>query len=180
MLKIKVDIQPVQTFLKAMGGKLQNRRPFLREVKDIMQSAVEENFEQEGRPKWQPLKPATIKARGNKGDGKILQVSGQLARSIVGRYDNDEALVGTNLRYARIHQMGGTVKHEARTGVVTYFRRAGNGRQFSSEKRAHFGMKVNHPSYNVKIPARPFLMLTDKEKSAILKAAQTYLKEPNA
>ncbi|HOX23542.1 MAG TPA: phage virion morphogenesis protein, partial [Elusimicrobiales bacterium] len=99
------------------------------------------------------------------------------ARSITGRYDNKEALVGTNLAYAAIHQLGGVVKHKPRAGVVAYFRRHGKGQRFSSEKQAHYGMKVNHPAWKVRIPARPFLQLVESDKAEILEAAKTYLKE---
>lgn len=38
---------------------------------------------------------------------QILQVSGQLASSINTYYDNDSAVIGSNLEYAAIHQLGG-------------------------------------------------------------------------
>ena len=37
----------------------------------------------------------------------ILQVSGQLASSVNTYYDNDSAVIGSNLEYASIHQLGG-------------------------------------------------------------------------
>ena len=37
----------------------------------------------------------------------ILQVSGQLASSVNTYYDNDSAVIGSNLEYAAIHQLGG-------------------------------------------------------------------------
>ena len=38
---------------------------------------------------------------------EILQVEGQLATSITTQYDNESALIGSNLAYAAIHQLGG-------------------------------------------------------------------------
>ena len=39
--------------------------------------------------------------------GQILQVEGKLAASINTYYDNDSAVIGSNLEYAAIHQLGG-------------------------------------------------------------------------
>ena len=36
-----------------------------------------------------------------------MQVSGQLASSVNTYYDNDSAVIGSNLEYATIHQIGG-------------------------------------------------------------------------
>lgn len=41
--------------------------------------------------------------------GMILQVSGQLASSVNIYYDNDSALIDSNLAYAAIHQRGGQI-----------------------------------------------------------------------
>lgn len=39
--------------------------------------------------------------------GQILQVSGQLASSINTYYDDESVIIGSNLDYAAIHQLGG-------------------------------------------------------------------------
>jgi len=175
LIKVHLDMADVQARLQGLQGKLHNRRPFMKAVKNIMQNAVEENFAQEGRPKWTPLRAATLARRGNKGDGKILQVTGRLVNSIMGRYDDNSAIVGTNVRYAAIHQFGGTIKQKARTGVVHYFQRHGNGQRFSRENGAHYGMKRDHKAYSITMPARPFLALTTEDKEQIRAAAITYL-----
>jgi phage virion morphogenesis protein len=64
---------------------------------------VEENFEQQGRPRWQALKNPSEKRQG----GRILQDSGQLAASISTRSNRNMAMVGTNKVYGAIHQFGG-------------------------------------------------------------------------
>ena len=75
-----------------------------------MADATEENFSQQGRPdKWQELAESTIKKRKKAGHwpGQILQVEGRLATSITTQYDNESAIIGSNLDYAAIHQLGG-------------------------------------------------------------------------
>ena len=39
--------------------------------------------------------------------GLILQVTGQLASSVNTYYDDNSAVIGSNLDYAAIHQLGG-------------------------------------------------------------------------
>ncbi|MCZ5321378.1 phage virion morphogenesis protein [Escherichia coli] len=46
---------------------------------------------------------------------QILQKSGRLVASIRSAVNNNEATVGTNVRYARIHNEGGEIRHQART-----------------------------------------------------------------
>ena len=67
--------------LKRKSG---NIRPALVGIAGIMMDSTEENFENEGRPRWPDLSESTKKARAKKGKytGKILQVKGQLAASI--------------------------------------------------------------------------------------------------
>jgi phage virion morphogenesis protein len=109
MINITVDDKGVVQLLKRIEQKMGNMRPVMRVIAGIMHDAVEENFEKEGRPKWKPLKKSTIKQRERKGHwpGKILQVSGQLASSITQKATSTSAIVGTNKKYAAIHQFGG-------------------------------------------------------------------------
>ena len=72
-----------------------------------------------------------------------MQVEGKLAASINTYYDNDSAVIGSNLEYAAIHQLGG---------------QAGRNK-------------------SVKIPARPYLFLTDDDYDEILHNIENYLKE---
>lgn len=82
----------------------------MKNIAGIFASSTEDNFKDGGRPdKWTDLADVTKKQRKKKGHwpGQILQVTGQLASSINTRYDNDSAVVGSNLDYAAIHQLGG-------------------------------------------------------------------------
>ena len=109
MITIKIDSEQLQKELTALIQKAVDRRPLMKNIAGIMHNAVEENFAQEGRPKWVPLGQKTIIARQKKGywPGQILQQTGKLAASISSYSDNDQAVVGTNVVYAAIHQFGG-------------------------------------------------------------------------
>lgn len=129
-------------------------------IAGIMHDEVEENFAQQGRPGWLGLKAPVAKRRQG---GMILQDSGQLAASIEQGYDGSSAWVGTNKVYAAIHQLGG----QTRPHIITP----------RKKKALAFGgrvvTKVNHPGS--KIPARPFLSITDSGERHILSAVSAYL-----
>lgn len=81
----------------------------MKNIAGIFAYSTEENFENEGKPKWTGLKKVTKKARTKikKWPGKILQVEGMLAGSLSTQYDDSSAIIGSNLPYAAIHQKGG-------------------------------------------------------------------------
>lgn len=82
----------------------------MKNIAGIFAYSTEENFKNEGRPdKWTELSESTIKQRtkNKQWPGMILQISGQLASSVNTYYDDDSAIIGSNLEYAAIHQIGG-------------------------------------------------------------------------
>ncbi len=109
-IEIKIDNNDVERKLLELAQKSENLRPLIKNIAGIFASATEENFKNEGRPdKWTELSEATKKQRTKqkKWPGQILQVSGQLASSISTQYDAESAIIGSNLDYAAIHQLGG-------------------------------------------------------------------------
>ncbi len=154
-MKLDIDISDeFRDWLDKLAARCQHREPLMNKVAGIMLDAVDENFVQDGRPAWQPLKYR---------DGKPLMRTGRLHGSIEPFADNDQAVVGTNVVYARIHQMGGKTRPHIirpRNKKALYF----NGR---------FASQVNHPGSD--IPARPFLSLTDDDNDAIRQAVIDHL-----
>lgn len=161
MIEARLVYQPWLRAMRRAADEMGNARPLMRSVAGIMFRAVEDNFEQQGRPKWQDLQPGTKMARAKEGTwpGKILQRSGGLASSIQQRFNEREAVVGTNKAYAAIHQFGGrTSPHVIRP---------------KTKRALSFGgivvRSVNHPGSN--IPARPYLRLTISDHRDILLAS---------
>lgn len=154
MIKIQVNLTQLSQALDQLLNGLHDTTPLMHEVAFLMQDAVAENFEQGGRPTWAP-----------KADGKAsrLQRSGRLRTSITREFDKSSATVGTNVVYAAIHQFGGTTSpHVIRP-------RNKKALKFNGKIRR----SVNHPGS--KIPARPFLALTDEDMNEIELTAQEYL-----
>lgn len=109
-IEIKLDNKEVESRLLDLAKRSENLRPLMKNIAGIFAYSTEENFKEEGRPdKWIDLAESTKKQRTKTGHypGQILQVSGQLASSISTYYDNDSAVIGSNLDYAAIHQLGG-------------------------------------------------------------------------
>lgn len=175
MFKIEIDDQDVQAMLKELARKVDDLTPFMRRAAGILHDAVEENFEQEGRPKWKALKPSTISQREKRGHwpGKILQVSGQLAASIDQQSGSDFALVGTNKKYARAHQEG----FEGTVSIGGYVRKQKSRDVKQGRKIVAKGIAVVKPhSRKMSIPARPFLQVTDGDLRKIVDAGEEFLR----
>jgi phage virion morphogenesis protein len=108
MIEIRIDSAKLVAALRRLIASGRDLTPAMRRAAGIMHDAVEENFEEEGRPKWKSLAASTLRQRAKEGStGKILQRRGNLARSITRHADAESATVGTNLVYAAIHQLGG-------------------------------------------------------------------------
>lgn len=139
--------------LERLADRVQHRQPLMRTISEDMMAAVHENFEQEGRPRWLPIQRV----------GEILRDKGNLFNSLDSDCDNDEAVVGTNLVYARIQNEGGTTRPHVirpKNKQALYF----NGR---------YAKKVNHPGSV--IPARRFLSLTEDDYEGVAQDIDEYL-----
>lgn len=150
---IKINSDSLDAKLAQIAEACQNREPLMRNLSEQLLDCVYENFEQQGRPGWQPITR----------DGKILQDTGRLKNSIVAEHTNNSAKVGTNVEYAAIHQYGGKTKPHVimpKTAKALKF----NG---------VFAKKVNHPGSN--IPARPFLSVTDGDIEELKETVEDYL-----
>src|SRR5574344_1401820 len=119
-IEVKLDNKEVQDALIKVAQKCENLKPLMKNIAGIMADSTEGNFAQEGRPdKWQELTESTIKKRTKTGHypGKILQVEGQLTTSVTTYYDNESAIIGSNLAYAAIHQLGGQAGKGKKTTI---------------------------------------------------------------
>lgn len=99
MIDVKIDnIFVVLNQIERLGNGIENRYLLMHRLSETMHTAVKLNFRYAGRPKWLGLKYRA---------GKPLTDTGRLKDSFSTMYDNDTALVGTNIIYAAIHNFGG-------------------------------------------------------------------------
>lgn len=172
---ITYDIGDFERSLGELINRLEHREPLMRELAAAMGDAVEENFAREGRPEWMGWSPAWARKRRG---GKILQKSGRLAASITQRSSNDAAVVGTNVKYARIHQEGGEISIAPRSQRAYYRQNKDGsvGNRFVKKSRSNFSQWHTMGAYKIKMPARPFLHLTEEDVSRMEDTAEDYLK----
>lgn len=118
-IEIKIDNKEVEKALLEIAQKTSNLRPLMKNIAGIMADSTEENFKEEGRPKWKDLseKTKTVRKKTRHYPGQILQVSGQLALSVTTQYDDSSAIIGSNKVYAAIHQLGGQAGKNKKTTI---------------------------------------------------------------
>ena len=116
-IEIKLDNKEVESRLLDWVKRSENLRPLMKNIAGIMADSTEENFKEEGRPKWKDLSEKTKTARKKTGHypGQILQVSGQLALSVTTQYDDTSAVIGSNKVYVANHQIGGQAGKNKKT-----------------------------------------------------------------
>ena len=158
--------------LKAAQDMMRSLKPYWQSVGSYIQrQTINERFEKEQSPtgeKWKPLSERTKAIRRKKhksGNMKILQDNGELRRSITYEAGTNYVRIGSVLKYARIHQFGGTVE-VSRVG------------QYKRDYKNHrFKRKWNSYSYSHKItiPARPFLGITAAECEHIKSMLKNYI-----
>ncbi|OSI25069.1 phage virion morphogenesis protein [Neisseria dumasiana] len=158
MIEIKINTDALQNSLNAIAQRASNTQPLMTQLARIMRNAVLDNFEAGGRPAWAPHKyPAAREGSG------LLQASGRLRNSIAPSSTATEAVVGTNVKYAAIHNFGG------KTSPHLIKSKNGKALQFGGR----FAKQVNHPGSN--IPARPFMTLQPEDEKALSDAVAEYL-----
>ncbi|WP_253566523.1 phage virion morphogenesis protein [Burkholderia cenocepacia] len=189
MIEIEIDESRFDAAMARVQALMRDASPITALISESMMGAVEENFAQQGRPKWLGLSPKTLKRRREEaGTGKILQRSGRLAGSVVPSHDATSARVGTNVVYAAIHQFGGSIQRHPMSGYVR-LRKDRNGMLLRQADHPHLAMfaKNGHKrvkvvkwtrtqGWTIKIPARPFLMLTEADNVEIELDVSAYLR----
>ena len=94
-------------FDKALGKaahKLGDTQALMESVGEALRSGTIERFEAEEDPQGKKWKPS---ARAMAGGGKTLDKESHVKDSIDYAATSDKVMVGSNLPYARIHQLGG-------------------------------------------------------------------------
>lgn len=109
MIEIEINnATEVAAMLERIAQATSHRAPLMRSIAGTMESAVLQNFDVGGRPKWLGLKYR---------QGSPLIDTENLMNSITSEYTNDEAIVGTNEPYAAIHQFGGKAGRGRRVDI---------------------------------------------------------------
>lgn len=146
--KVKITLNHIKDASKDM------KRPF-RIIAQEMRESVRENFEVGGRfSKAGSVIGGTSKWAKGKFGGSLIR-TGNLRDSITSKSDENGAQVGTNLKYAAIHNFGGKIKEH---DVVA---RNGRALKFVVSGKTLFRKKAHIPTMD--IPARPFMVVQPED-----------------
>lgn len=101
LMTVTVNDKAIRQALKSVDAALADMTPLMRRLAETLKTETDFNFEDQGRPSWEPSVAALARS------GMTLSKSGLLRRSITTAYDSISAGAGSNLDYAPIHQLGG-------------------------------------------------------------------------
>lgn len=116
-----VKVENAQAIGRALVGlqlRMRDLRPVLREIGASLLTSTQRRFEDEQAPSGAPWAPILR-------SGAILRDSGRLYQSLTYAVGQSQVEVGTNVVYARIHQLGG---------------KAGRGRKVTIKPRPYLGL----------------------------------------
>ena len=174
VIDIDINDAEIQAALNQLAAKLGDLTPFFKDVGETLLNSTRERFRTQTAPDgtaWAALSPA-YRARKPSHKDKPLTLSGVLRGTLTKQVDKDSLRIGTPLIYGATHQFGAA---KGSFGTVTarvneYTRRSRNGASFTV--RAHT-RPLRVPWGD--IPARPFLGLSEADRSDLLDALNEYL-----
>jgi phage virion morphogenesis protein len=162
---ITVNDKALQISLKNFSARI-SPQPLLNIAGEVMRGSVERTFREQGSPagSWAPLAASTLK-RGKGGAGrKILIQSGRLKNSLTYVTSGNVLTIGTNLKYAAIHQFGGFAGRSAPS----------SRRKLGQHIDQHFGVQGPMKWRRPFIPARPYLVFRPEDPQRMQDAMERY------
>lgn len=175
----KIDDADVRGALSRIARSAEHPENALHAIGAYGVHSTQRRFEREQAPDgtpWAPLSPRTANkrvGRGRRGTGHILRLSGRLYQSLTYEVSPDAVEWGSNVVYARIHQLGGEIDMPERRQRLTLKRTRRKGGGFISRfarasARGNISEhEVSVGAHTIRIPARPYLGLNDADRDEI-------------
>ena len=172
-ITITVDDAQARAMLERLGEP--GTQDLMPRLGEYLQASTQKRFKSQTAPDgpaWTPLQPRYARRKKYAKD-KVLTLRGYLRSGI--RYQVTgaaEVEVGSNTKYAAIHQLGGSIDQNAQSRKMRY--RSVAGRVLFAGRKHKRGVTerwVTRGAYQVNIPARPFLGISaegDKEIRSII------------
>lgn len=177
MITVEVQDKEVMAALSRLAGSVSNMKPALSEIGNTIKESTRLRIASgkqspDGAP-WKPWARSTAATRRKSGKGELMRFNSMLLNSINYRAAENSVEIGTNVKYAAIHQFGGDIQQNAHTRLGSSRRkRTASGRW--SKKRVSVSQHARG-AYSIHIPARPFLGISGADKTGILKALQKHI-----
>ena len=151
MIRIHIDDRQIQQALRCLRDAADDLAPALQDIGEYLASATRQRFAEGKDPKGAPWAPLSARTIAGKGHAKPLIGETGLLRKIRYQLEGpDTVAVGTGAEYGATHQFGA--------------------------KKGRFGKtRKGRPIPWGDIPARPFLGVSDEDRTAILDILQEHL-----
>lgn len=154
--------------------------PLMPRLGEYLQRSTQQRFKTQTAPDgtpWAPLSERYAKRKKQNKD-KILTLRGYLRRYIHYQVQDDHTVeVGSNQKYAAIHQFGGTIAQAPQSRKMR-FRTDGGRTLFAGQRHKNAEERwVTRGAYQVEIPARPYLGLSTQDTSEIRDIIRAWLVE---
>jgi phage virion morphogenesis protein len=181
---VTVNDAEVASALSEIVRQKRTAEPVLHRIADYLRQSEEKRFEAqvspEGQP-WQPLSPKYAAWKQRHGFiGGILTLHKHLRTEWSDRVQDNVLEFGTNKVYARIHQFGGPMHHEAHSSMMLRGLKGGkliSKKSASRKNRAGFTFQGTEiPATDATMPARPFFGLSQDDRSMILEICQRWMR----
>lgn len=159
-----LDDAAMRVALGRVEGLMTVPTPMLKQIGAGIVAAVQEHFELQSDPwgkPWHALCPAYLPMKQN---SRILTESHHLVDSVNYQVGTNSVSAGSNVIYARIHQLGGKIVPKTQP-ALSFLLGVGVG-----NKPGIVQVK------SVTIPARPYLGLGEAEKEAIALAVKLHVR----
>lgn len=128
--------------------------------------------------RWAALSPRYARRKERKRPGTPIlkfdnhMLGDQLSKQI----ESDTLYVGTNAPYGAIMHFGGKIHIAARSQQAYFHHSMGEvSPQFVEKRKANFAQWVTLPAYDIRVPARPWLGISDQDANEIAQITQDHL-----
>ena len=152
MLSLKDATRQIQNLMDTVM-RFNRRRPLFTRIGRVMKADTGMNFRRQQSPDGDPWEPLKFR------QGRILSDTGRLRNSINYDASDDQVIIGTNVKYAPVHQFGAVIKPVKKK--VLAFPDGHGGTAFARQ---------------VTIPARPFIGIEERQINLIHDAMTQWIK----
>jgi phage virion morphogenesis protein len=167
-IKYSIDDMEAKTAVKQLTERLSKPQQALKECGLVLLRSISKTFKAGGRPtRWKK----SARAKKEEG-GKTLIDTARLMRSITMDVAGNKLTVGTDVKYARIHDLGGRIRKNAT--IKKYWRYMDKAFGKKSPARCVL-VRAHQRQMNIDIPARPFLVIQDTDWRVFKRILEDYL-----
>lgn len=187
-VQVKVDAGRVSVALTQFRLSLDQKTELMETIGAGQLVSIRRTFSDEG-PGWPPLSPVSMRWKKYSAGHKLLIDRGRLINSINAQASGDQVTIGTNVKYAPVHQFGfsgsqSVAPYEYSRGVKSrnVFQKSKItnkvGREKTVTRKLSSGVGFVHVggfTRKIKIPARPFLVFRPEDPARIAEQVKTFV-----